>query len=86
MSKSDFAELETLEEFRSAVQAQDRIVISDLAKSAPTVHDPACGQVKEEHFQLKVIERRRASGQYFCARNTRIAEEHGAIRCGLCYR
>lgn len=82
---TDYSELLTIDEFRAALAAQDRILISDKTKDAPTVHHPECGHVREENFVEKVVQNSRESGRYFRARNTRLAEEQGAVRCRHCY-
>lgn len=83
---AEWVEITTLDEFREAIAAGDRIVITDAVLGVePRVHSPECSFVTEEYFVAKILRSGARDGRYYRARNTKIAEVHGAVRCGHCY-
>lgn len=63
-------ELKTLKEFREAWNSDDAIVITDVATGNRFhPHPQTCGHVREEYFEMKVIQNAGKNGRYFSVKD-----------------
>ncbi|MDQ3631356.1 MAG: hypothetical protein M3417_08855 [Actinomycetota bacterium] len=79
----DWEPLTTLDQFRERVGGRfGVIVIDDDARGQPIAHHRECPYVSEDSFSEKVIDGDGDNGNYYWAKNSRIAAEQlGARRC-----